>query len=156
MKKLQFREINWYAITYDVLLVIISMGTVWLLPFEQLSRVNLEFILVYLNGITIAMFHNRKLQVADYSVYLIMMAAGGIMIVLMMLSDPILLNIGLLVLHGKIEESVEALSNITADVRNFVMFIGIGAVYASIAGMMRLAFLKFVRSFVQNQSKKYI
>lgn len=134
-------NLNWCGILFDVLLVIVTLGGIWLLPFEQLNRVNLEIVTVVLNGITIIFFHKKEFRSIDYSGYFVILIIGSVVSVLSIISSPALLNVGISLVRGRFEESVGEINSLPTDPRNFILFVGFWAVYASVVGMIRKLFI---------------
>lgn len=138
--------IDWCAILFDVLLIIVTMGGIWLLPLDSITWVNLETLFLIFNAITITMLHNKMFQGFDYKLWAGEIAVGIVLAALAIVSSPELLNSITPLLHGNIEESVRRLnSGQGVGLNGFVMFVGFLCVYAAIVAIIRIGLSKWLR-----------
>lgn len=152
LKHMRTHIIDWYAILFDVLLVIVTMGGIWLLPFGSIAWVNLEALFLIFNAITIVMLYNKWFQGLDYKFWAGEIGIGIVLTVLAILSSPRLLNSMTPLLHGNLEESIQRLnSGQGVGLNGFVMFVGLLCIYAAVVGAARIAFLGLLAKFKKYQ-----
>lgn len=145
----------WRNISFDALIVSVTMGGICVLRIDNITWINLESFALMFNAAAIASLHHKDFQSRNYLFFTASSLIGIAVTVLPLLPYPEELKWLVDVLHGDVEDGVRILNgNNPPQPSTFISFVGMITFYSSVVGGIKLSYLEVLNALIGNGSQK--
>jgi hypothetical protein len=144
----------WWNISFDALLVIVTMGGIFALRVDNITWINLESFALILNAIAIVNLHHKTFASRNYRFFITLSAIGIAVTIVPLLPYPGQLEWLIDFMRGDVKNGVRILNGHNPPQPSaFVSFVGMTTFYTSVVGVIKLGYLKLLNAFIGNGSQ---
>ena len=144
-------------ILFDTLLVVGTMGSIWILPLDGITWINLECFALILNAIAIVTLHRKDIISRNYLFFIASSAVGIAVTFLPLLPYPEYLIGPIDIIRGRFEDGVRILyGHNPPQPSAFISFVGMATWYSAVVGLIRLGYLHFLNALIGDGAQKVI
>jgi len=132
-------------VIFDVLLVVSTMIAAWLWVRDPIAKITAEVMLAIPNAFAIYFYHRhlKDLPLDNFKPWLLSLAGSAVFTFVFSRFEPVWWDFAVLFVRGHQEQALSLLD--TQPHANLPMFIGLFGVYASLAGLARLALKRLIK-----------
>lgn len=126
------------------------IGT-WFLPLDGPTKIQIEVLILVANVASIYLFHQSGMPVNNYPSWGVTFLVGLVIAAIALRIEPVWWKFFLLYAEGQHGEAIRVLN--AGPHSNPFLFIGLGVMYASVAGAIRLIFVTAILALKFDQKK---
>lgn len=144
---MNLRKLKWCDITYDAILVIVTLACAWgLSDNDVVSKIVMETVAIVFVLITLSIFRAKGMTACRYICWVRLLVLSSVAVVVAIGIEPVWAGFFLKILQGQRDNAIRLLES--KPHANIFLLMGLNGIYASLAGIVKVFTIESIQNLM--------